>query len=170
MTPSAATGATSAQSQESEELARFRQEWLEELKRRREAAAAESQAKAVGASISNAGDSSKGPQLSPTRATFTRKPPAEGSAKKRHEGAAIPESALPAAHPALTSAGIVTAHLSPSIQNALKIYREAVEHEQNGDLDEALLLYRRAFRIVRLMHYLCSIISILDVHLKLNII
>ncbi|KAF9038454.1 hypothetical protein BJ165DRAFT_1324052, partial [Panaeolus papilionaceus] len=79
-----------AQSQESEELARFRQEWLEELKRRREAAAAESQAKAVGASISNAGD---------------------------------------------------------SIQNALKIYREAVEHEQNGDLDEALLLYRRAFRI-----------------------
>ena len=31
---------------------------------------------------------------------------------------------------------------------ALTVYRQAVEHEQGGRLDDALVLYRQAFRMV----------------------
>ncbi|PPQ64215.1 hypothetical protein CVT24_008591 [Panaeolus cyanescens] len=152
MTPSATTAGKTATNEDSEELARFRQEWLDELKHRREAASAitaggDSQSRDVGASQTSAGEIPKGPLTSPTRSTFGKR--AATDAYKRHEAANLPDDALPASHPALTNAGIqvVTANLPPSLQNALKIYKDAVEHEQNGDLDEALLLYRRAFRI-----------------------
>ncbi|EKM50500.1 uncharacterized protein PHACADRAFT_104974 [Phanerochaete carnosa HHB-10118-sp] len=40
-----------------------------------------------------------------------------------------------------------TASLSPSATKALEIYEKAVAHEQRSELDEALRLYRQAFRI-----------------------
>ena len=37
---------------------------------------------------------------------------------------------------------------SQKLLSALQIYRDAIHHEQNGDLDNALVLYRKAFRLV----------------------
>ena len=40
-----------------------------------------------------------------------------------------------------------TAALSPAQENALALYRRAVAHEQKSELDDALLLYKQAFRV-----------------------
>ena len=40
-------------------------------------------------------------------------------------------------------------NLTTDPPTALTIYRQAVEHEQHGQLDDALVLYRQAFRMVQ---------------------
>lgn len=37
---------------------------------------------------------------------------------------------------------------SQKLHSALQFYRDAIHREQNGDLDDALVLYRKAFRLV----------------------
>jgi len=39
-------------------------------------------------------------------------------------------------------------NVSTDPPTALTTYRQAVEHEQRGQLDDALVLYRQAFRMV----------------------
>ena len=41
---------------------------------------------------------------------------------------------------------------SQNLLSALQAYREAIHREQNGELEDALLLYRQAFRMVFLIH------------------
>ena len=52
---------------------------------------------------------------------------------------------------------------SQNLLSALQIYRDAIQREQNGELDDALLLYRQAFRMVFLITY-----STLLVNLKIR--
>ena len=112
---------------ESEELRIFRQQWLQELRGRK-------QADVVGST----------PSL--------RIPPNVGESgdltTRRND------------HP-LVRNGVIQGEddMPSSLKKALDFYRCAVSHEQAGELDEALLLYRQAFRLVynsqRILYY-CS--------------
>lgn len=115
------------------ELARFRQEWLEELKKKKVATGSGSTAP----NTENSGSSFKGhivqaevPQTSPGPSTQTI-------------------SGSPSALTYVSPASILASRpLPPHLSSALNIYRRAVEHEQRSELDDALLLYRQAFRMV----------------------
>ena len=113
---------------ESQELARFRQEWLAELKARKASA--------------STGEGPVQPvhhahQASPVPAPTT--------------GATSSAAPTAATVPAVSLASLqgVTAPLSDKQATALNAYRRAAEHEQRGELDDAIVLYRQAFRIVR---------------------
>jgi F-box protein 9 len=110
--------------EESVELQRFRQEWLEELHKR----------KAVN------------PEA------FTADTFLPGSATPDH-GRGRLKSPDSASHPAVRNGKIDgEVCMPPVLRKALDIYRRAIEQEQAGDFDEALLLYRQAFRLVRRLH------------------
>ncbi len=110
--------------EESEELQRFRQEWLEELHKRTEA-------------------------VSPAPTADTIFP---GSASPDH-GRGRLKSPDSASHPVVKNGKIDGgACMPPVLRKALDIYRRAIEQEQAGDFDDALLLYRQAFRLVRRLH------------------
>ncbi|TFK39816.1 hypothetical protein BDQ12DRAFT_512503 [Crucibulum laeve] len=122
--------------EEPQELARFREEWKAELQRRRAATAA-TQA------------SSSPPQpASSSESTLPASPPAKVfvpvSVSQPRAGPS--KNVLPETHPALNGTERPT-YVSPGLGNALSIYRQAVYAEQRSDLDEALLLYRQAFRL-----------------------
>ena len=54
-------------------------------------------------------------------------------------------------HPALNEDGRIAPsfQISKALESALNIYRRAVAHEQRGELDQAIHLYRQAFHLVR---------------------
>ena len=115
---------------DSDELSRFRREWIEEVHKKK--AAPEQTA------IPPSPESPK-----------AKKPPA-----KKSKIPATTDS-VPVAHPALAKDGSVHP-VDPTLQKALVSYREAIEHEQKGNLDEALALYRQAFRQVCLQGSISS--------------
>jgi F-box protein 9 len=49
---------------------------------------------------------------------------------------------------------------SQNLVSALQFYRDAVQREQNGELDDALLLYRQAFRMVFLITYSTFLVNL----------
>ena len=115
---------------DSEELSKFRREWIEEVHKKK--AAPEQSA------VPPSPESPK-----------AKKPPAK---KTRRPSAT---DAVPVAHPALSKDG--PAHpVDPALQKALVNYREAIEQERKGNLDEALALYRQAFRQVCLKRSICA--------------
>jgi len=112
--------------EESVELQRFRQEWLEELHKRK---ASSSEAPTADSAGSNGAtpDHGRGTLKLPDSASH----PVERNIKQIDgEACTIP----------------------PVLRKALDIYGRAIDQEQAGDFDAALLLYRQAFRLVRRLH------------------
>ncbi|KAF8159469.1 hypothetical protein B0H34DRAFT_703607 [Crassisporium funariophilum] len=114
------------------ELSRFREEWLAELERRKVEASGSPPVSSGANAISGSSQVTEGP-LSPVRQNFARSPVVPAHSRT-----------LPSSHPALNNHSFAS---STILENALKIYRQAVEHEQRSELDQALLLYRQAFRL-----------------------
>jgi F-box protein 9 len=83
-------------------------------------------------------------------------PPTNESPDARLSPSSQPPQPEPESQPGLSSHTIagspvppITTHVnaSRSLGSALEIYRRAIKHEQRGELDDALLLYRQAFRM-----------------------
>jgi len=114
-----------SQEYESSELADFRAEWRAEL---------ESRKRARRASASAANIVEHTPTSFPTARPLqqTRKPTCSAQS-----------------HPVITPDGeIIDGKQGKALTSALSVYKQAVQFEQAGDLDQALTLYRQAFRMV----------------------
>ena len=127
----------SSEDEEPQELAHFRREWLAEL-----------QKKKIGTNIATATPLVPAVIEAPvTQASAVRIPWPASALAQDYSG---PSNA---GHPfALPNGSISSSSTTPlprSVKSALKAYRQAVEHEQRGELDDALILYRQAFRMVR---------------------
>jgi F-box protein 9 len=136
--------------EENPELARFREEWLAELRRQGKAlvntSAAAQPKSPLGAAGSGEPLLASNSQHPVTQALSAPSPgPLALSADAPKQ--TIPTRTLPASHPAVTNGGIATKQFHV-FERALEVYRQAIEHEQRGELDEALRLYRQAFRLV----------------------
>lgn len=119
--------------EEPEELVRFREEWKAEVRRNREA-------------------------QQRTHAQAEPQPPTEPAHTEVSDAQTSPPPvAHPVTHdhprniyvlrPTTHASSIDPASLPPSVVKALEIYRRAVACEQRSEIDEALRLYRLAFRI-----------------------
>ncbi|KAG6890318.1 hypothetical protein C0995_009524 [Termitomyces sp. Mi166 len=124
---------------EPSELERFRQEWLAELRSRKAAASTSGTV----TSRNDAGEvdsphqsSSKAVAEAPTIPTVLQR--AIDSSSQVVAGAPINYT---------SSTYLLATPLPQKLGSALNVYRRAVQREQNGDLDDALLLYRQAFRM-----------------------
>ncbi|GLB41944.1 putative F-Box protein [Lyophyllum shimeji] len=118
---------------EPQELARFRAEWIAELQSRKAAA---------------------GKVTASAESTSAESPPGKGKTAAKSPGQTHPGSLTPtiAGIPPALATFTPSAHLAESslprkLASALSIYHRAVEHEQSGELDDALVLYRQAFRM-----------------------
>lgn len=117
--------------EEPSELVKFREEWLAELRRRKDnpVGSDTNVPASVGILVSSDIPSDFGTSNVPTSPG--------------------PSRTLSTTHPALSRGEILPqSHASTTLENALSFYRQAVEHEQRSNLDQALLLYRQAFRLV----------------------
>ncbi|KAH8108329.1 hypothetical protein DFH11DRAFT_1634448 [Phellopilus nigrolimitatus] len=113
---------------ESTELVKFREQWKAEVKQRTIQAIAS-------------------PTLSPQNAVTS-----SSSASARPEeyaNSSIPTFPHDAVTPTYTCTqrSAISAHASMCLSSAVESYRLAVQYEQSGNLDEALRLYRHAFRL-----------------------
>jgi F-box protein 9 len=135
--------APSEDDDEPQELARFRREWVAELQKKTD--------------IHSAAPTSYDPTnvTQPPIAVNPRwEPWSTSAAPQNYPG---PSSRTITGQPsALSNVSISSssiergaAPLPRTVSSALNVYRQAVEHEQRGELDDALLLYRQAFRTVR---------------------
>ena len=141
---------TSSKEDDTVELARFRQEWLAELHQRKTELSGTVTSTGTTA-ISAQSTQQSQPPLSgtkdPTERIFKENEPSLEATSSRE---VIPSRRNLVTHPALNEDG----RMAPSFQNsktlesALNIYRRAVAHEQRGELDQAILLYRQAFHLV----------------------
>ncbi|KAG2112977.1 uncharacterized protein F5147DRAFT_789964 [Suillus discolor] len=138
---SAGTSDILAPEQEPVELARFREQWKAEVRERQTA--------------------TSGVQTQPVLGAITAAeriiPAARSDASAKPATITNTLSASPSRGPAthvVAGAPAVTTHashghsnLSPNLAHAIEVYRKAVFHEQHSQLDEALRLYRQAFRL-----------------------
>ncbi|KZP01447.1 hypothetical protein CALVIDRAFT_559264 [Calocera viscosa TUFC12733] len=112
-----------------DELERFREAWRAEVKRKLASSSADSSRQVV--------------ELHPRdRTDQVYWGPATSSAQldiDLHRVSSNPQPAARAPHDTITAAA--------STSRAVSLYREAVECEQRGHLDEALALYRRSFKL-----------------------
>lgn len=132
-----------------DELERFRQEWRAEVKGRRGVD--------VGPSKRRTDAKVQEDTVMPQRSGLGASPVLEfrpaTSPKARITSPSAPTSSLPdllhegsPSHLKSPQAG--PSRVKPrSKQTAVDLYAEAVEHEQAGQLNDALMLYRRAFKI-----------------------
>lgn len=144
--PSAAKAVeTYSKDDDTVELARFRQEWLAELHRRK----AESSGTMAGAGTTAiSAESAQQPQplhsgdKEPIGQSFKEN-------KSPLSRGVVPSRRNLTTRPALNEDGrIASFQISKAMDSALNLYRQAVAHEQRSELDQALLLYRQAFRLV----------------------
>lgn len=119
--------------EESAELRQFREQWKEEVRHRRE----EQHVQLQGATA----EPSQHKVFSPETYASPRTAAPETEVNPPTTGP-VPGASHQALH---TSHGQIP--LNGSIARAVEIYRSAVQHEQESDLDEALRLYRQAFRL-----------------------
>lgn len=114
--------------QEPEELVRFREQWRKELERKRAQPASVDEDQATTPTVSSSGTASQ--------AVYTQQQPGPSS----HTIAGAP-----------TASSLQTSHgttaMTPGLTSAIALYRRAVQHEQQSELDDALRLYRQAFRM-----------------------
>lgn len=127
--------------EEPAELARFRAEWLAELKKRKAEDAAGSQTAPPNFEVNLKAESSSSSGIHAPSVAVPQDTP--GPSTQTISGT---PAALTYVSPAAVRGG--SAALPPVLGTALNIYRRAVEHEQQSELDNALLLYRQAFRMV----------------------
>ncbi|KAG6919524.1 hypothetical protein DXG01_005114 [Tephrocybe rancida] len=127
--------------EEPNELARFRQEWLAELRRRKAATGVPGTATI----LNDAGEidaqhesSSKAASNASAISAALLQATAIGTSSQTVAGGSTAFTA--SAHLAATS-------LPGALGVALNIYRKAVQSEQSGETENALLLYRQAFRM-----------------------
>ncbi|OAX36138.1 hypothetical protein K503DRAFT_772811 [Rhizopogon vinicolor AM-OR11-026] len=126
------------------ELASFREQWKAELRQRRTATSGIQTQPGASASASTTAERAVSPARSDTStktATISNTHPALRGLPRpaTHSIAGAPNV------PVLASHG--QSHLSPTLAHAVEVYRNAVLHEQQSQLDEALRLYRQAFRL-----------------------
>ncbi|KAL4250876.1 F-box only protein FBXO9/FBXO48 [Abortiporus biennis] len=124
-----------------EELARFREQWREEVRRRKEILHA---TKGAESSTVAAGQAEQSPSKQDGTAKEAHKSPAH---RPRGISHTIHPSDVPVNPTAHTVSPALANQLSPRIRAAADVYRSAVECEQRSELDEALFLYRKAFRM-----------------------
>ncbi len=124
--------ATTAVTGDSDELARFRQQWLEELRAKKKVPASEE----VAGSAPSASTSADVP-------AHPHPHPHSHSSQQRgsHDASSPPPAARKPA------ARVTPAPMGPALQRAVDVYRKAILHEQRSELDDALRLYRTAFRM-----------------------
>jgi len=146
---SAQAGAISSDKEENPELARFRAEWLEELNRRKATLAPSSSSTAVLSAVTkNNVEEASTPSESSSRSPQAQIFPSR-SQKTTTVGASSQNTLQ--SHPAVQNGIIIQPAgfpASSTLARALAVYRRAIEHEQKSELDEALRLYRQAFRMV----------------------
>jgi F-box protein 9 len=136
---SAGTSDIPAPEQEPTELARFREQWKAEV-RERQAATSGAQAQPVPGANTAAERA-----ISPARSDASAKPATITNTFSTSRG--------PATHVVAGAPTVIThtshgqSHLSPNLAHAVEVYRKAVFHEQHSQLDDALRLYRQAFRL-----------------------
>ena len=111
------------------ELARFREEWKAEVLRKTASGATAS-------SIDSLAQSRPPPGVPPAVLAATPKYLNTKHVSTRAD--AVPSGKV----------HVNTTVPSQNLQSALQVYREAVQLEQNGELNDALVLYRQAFRMV----------------------
>lgn len=119
---------------ESAELRRFREEWREEVRRRRE-----EQQGATAEPSQHIEHRVPSPQTARSHPSRAPPPATEAKPSTTSVPGASPQKPLHTSH--------VQSPLSGNIARAVEIYRSAVQHEQESDLGEALRLYRQAFRL-----------------------
>lgn len=122
------------QTEVSEELARFRQQWLEEVRTKQKAHATQDDTHYPPSSSTQVVEASA--YLAP------HSPPAHRTTHRRtshHEEHTVVTKLGPPREAAVP--------FSPTLQRAVEAYRKAVQHEQKSELDDALRLYRTAFRL-----------------------
>lgn len=135
------------------ELARFRQEWLAELHKRK--------AELVSGTVTTTGT---GTTAIPADSTQQSQPLLSGTKDRTGQffkgnepslEASVPREVIPSrhnlgTHPTLNVDGRIAPSLqtSKSLELALNFYGRAIAHEQRSELDQALLLYRQAFQLV----------------------
>ncbi|KII87322.1 hypothetical protein PLICRDRAFT_177086 [Plicaturopsis crispa FD-325 SS-3] len=123
--------------QEPDELVRFREAWKAEVQRKRAAASGDAplQASASTSTSDNAPSSSQGPAGdAPVVSPQIPKLAASSSQVAWSEPATV--------H---TSHGVSSVPVK--FRPAVELYRRAVLHEQRGEVDDALQLYQKAFRL-----------------------
>ena len=154
--PSTAKAVKTASKEEYDtaELAIFRQEWLKELHRRK-AELPGTVTTSTGTSRTTAISAGSTQQSqSPLSATKYL----TGQISKENESSleatsfreVVPKHRNLATHPALNKDGRIAPsfQIPKALESALNIYRQAVAHEQRGELDQAIHLYRQAFHLV----------------------
>ncbi|KAH9942007.1 hypothetical protein B0H21DRAFT_878056 [Amylocystis lapponica] len=120
---------------DSEELARFRKAWQEEV-RKKKAPPSASPARA---------DPDLIPAPSKPASDVPHSHVRRSSASSAHAALSRPPGDVFPPKPPL--AGTSTVPLGPALSKAIEVYRRAVQCEQRSELDEALRLYRMAFRM-----------------------
>ncbi|KAG2128581.1 hypothetical protein DEU56DRAFT_819076 [Suillus clintonianus] len=136
---SAGTSDIPAPEQEPAELARFREQWKAEV-RQRQAATSGPQTQPV-----PSGSATAERAVSPARSDTSTKTATITNTLSASRGPAT--HALAGAPAVLAHASHGQSHLSPTLAHAVEVYRKAAFHEQHSQLDEALRLYRQAFRL-----------------------
>lgn len=132
--------------EEPSELAKFRAEWRAELESRKRVRQAHLQATSVEAAPSASTGSS---------AKLTEKPYVFPVLRSKEP---TTSSSFNGLHPAITPEGkVLEQKRTKALTSALDAYQQAVQHEQAGNLDEALYLYRQAFRMVCTPHHYLSV-------------
>ena len=137
---------SSKEEDDTAELARFRQEWLAELQKRKPE---------LSGTVTSTGTTAISIRQSQPPLSDTKDPARqiskenESSLEATSSRGVVPSRNL-ATHPALNEDGCMAplSQTSKALESALNIYRRAVAHEQRGELDQAILLYRQAFRLV----------------------
>jgi F-box protein 9 len=122
---------TSKDEDDTVELARFRQEWLAELQRK------------LSGTVTGTATSASTQLPTKESIRYTN----ESILEATYSQEPIPSHRNLVIRPA-SKEDVRTVASSSLISKALKIYRQAVAHEQRNELDQALLLYRQAFRLV----------------------
>lgn len=114
---------------DSAELANFREQWKAEVQQRTRP------------------QTTRQPEVSQSLGTSSSYSPIARSEGSEQSDVS---RAIPVVTPAYTRehySGNTSSHTSRSLKSAIETYRLAVQLEQSGDLDEALRLYRHAFRL-----------------------
>ncbi|KAF8892250.1 hypothetical protein BD779DRAFT_1610373 [Infundibulicybe gibba] len=146
MQPPASAPSIPPPEEEPEELARFRAEWKAELLRRKDVPSGKNDT-AAPAGSSTATNALHAREVDPIDGI---KPSGSVPERRPQPG---PSNQVIAGSPAAVTSNPATrtvyqsTTMSATLGSALNIYRRAVQHEQRGELDDALLLYRQAFRM-----------------------
>ncbi|EIW58273.1 SCF ubiquitin ligase complex subunit HRT3 [Trametes versicolor FP-101664 SS1] len=130
------SGTNAVASEEPEELVRFREQWLAEVRSKKK----EPQSQDGSAAPAAASEAPVSQAPRPLHPLHTSSVPVHHS-RTPH---GVPSSP-PAVRRLPSSVG--PAPLGPALQRAVEVYRKAVQHEQQSELDDALRLYRTAFRM-----------------------